>query len=309
MVPGENMKNNLICFGNDTEFCLLDKSGNYKSAIPIVPGNKENPVNLGNNHLALYDNILAECCPNYGTTKEETLQNFQDCFQKFANLVHPFKLHVQASHTFPASECQNPEALAFGCMPELNAYEKEPVDPPNCPEGNYFRSCGGHIHLGKLKGQDYPLNDYEGRWWITRLIDVFVGIPSVLLDNDPTSKDRRKLYGGAGNMRPKDYGIEYRTLSNFWLFPDLVSLIYDLCYFTVNFTQENPNHQKLWENLKNEIRTTINEHDKTKAKNLLNNNLSKFLGNELTDTIFKLSEIKERDFYSSWEIRGLDSMA
>ena len=45
-------------------------------------------------------------------------------------------------------------------------------------------------------------------------MDFFLGLPSVLYDADT---ERRKLYGKAGAMRYKPYGVEYRTLSNAWL--------------------------------------------------------------------------------------------
>ena len=49
---------------------------------------------------------------------------------------------------------------------------------------------------------------------ITRQLDYFLGIPSILLDKD---KKRRPSYGNAGSFRPKPYGLEYRVLSNFWI--------------------------------------------------------------------------------------------
>ena len=45
--------------------------------------------------------------------------------------------------------------------------------------------------------------------------DIFVGLPAVLLDQQGTERKQR-LYGKAGACRLKPYGIEYRTLSNFW---------------------------------------------------------------------------------------------
>lgn len=54
---------------------------------------------------------------------------------------------------------------------------------------------------------------------------MFLGVPSIVLDDD---KERRSLYGSAGSFRFKEYGIEYRTLSNFWLKnKDFMSWVFD----------------------------------------------------------------------------------
>ncbi len=39
-------------------------------------------------------------------------------------------------------------------------------------------------------------------------------MPAIILDKD---KVRTRNYGKPGNFRPKPYGMEYRTLSNFWI--------------------------------------------------------------------------------------------
>lgn len=79
----------------------------------------------------------------------------------------------------------------------------------NVGEANpQLRSCGGHIHVGYTNPDD---NTSE---MLIRCLDLYLGVPSILLDNDT---ERRKLYGKAGAFRFKDYGIEYRTLSNFWI--------------------------------------------------------------------------------------------
>ena len=49
------------------------------------------------------------------------------------------------------------------------------------------------------------------------LIDLIAGIPSVLIDRSGNNKKRRKIYGKAGDFRYQPHGIEYRTLSNFWI--------------------------------------------------------------------------------------------
>ena len=87
-----------------------------------------------------------------------------------------------------------------------------------------------------------------GRVWTIRMMDLFVGIPSLIIDHDPTSVKRRDLYGGAGTHRIKEkYGVEYRSLSNFWFkSPKLTRLIYKLTRFTYEFCKEK-GYEKVWE--------------------------------------------------------------
>lgn len=62
-----------------------------------------------------------------------------------------------------------------------------------------------HVHVG------YQSNNIDTSLEIVRYMDVFVGIPSLLFDNDTR---RRSLYGKAGSFRLTSYGLEYRTLSS-----------------------------------------------------------------------------------------------
>lgn len=67
----------------------------------------------------------------------------------------------------------------------------------------------GHISVG------YDKPDERTSLELVKAMDLFLGVPSVILDKDTL---RRELYGKAGAMRFKEWGVEYRTLSNFWLF-------------------------------------------------------------------------------------------
>jgi hypothetical protein len=49
------------------------------------------------------------------------------------------------------------------------------------------------------------------------ICDCLLGLPSIMLDRNPMQRERRTLYGMAGEYRKPDHGVEYRTLSNFWL--------------------------------------------------------------------------------------------
>src|SRR5690606_5853835 len=73
------------------------------------------------------------------------------------------------------------------------------------------RTCGGHIHIG------YDSPDFIVSEDIVHAMDTVLGLESINLDKDDR---RREMYGKAGCFRVKDYGVEYRTLSNFWLQSD-----------------------------------------------------------------------------------------
>src|SRR5690606_33440357 len=70
-----------------------------------------------------------------------------------------------------------------------------------------FRYAGFHIHLGYET--DSLLNTVE----LIKALDLFVGVPSVIFDEDKT--DRRKQYGKAGEFRMTTYGCEYRVLGSY----------------------------------------------------------------------------------------------
>lgn len=232
----------MISFGSDPEF-MLTKNGRYRSAINVVQGTKENRVKI-NGHEFFWDNVMAECAIKPGKNKKQVIANVGECLSLYAEMVRPFLLTTQASHMYPISELLDDGAKEVGCDPDWCAYEMAQKEAPKeAIKSSCFRSCGGHVHLGKpvliAAGCEPILAVY--------MLDLFVGIPSLWLDNDPTSAPRRKLYGQAGRYRVADpYGIEYRSLGNFWFrSPQLVGLIYDLCDFAVKCV-ENGSAFDLW---------------------------------------------------------------
>lgn len=317
-------KNVQLSFGSDPEFMLVDRDGNYKSAIGIVNGTKEKKVDLGGGHKMFYDNVLCEFNVKSGNSEDEVIGNFSDLFRRAAKALHPFTLRPQASHLFPAKECQHPDARVFGCEPEFCAYEMTQLNPPTCEVGNTFRSAGGHIHLG-YTAEAYPLlapvankdTDDEdrserdwGRVWVIRMMDLFVGLPSLFVDHDPTSAPRRKLYGKAGTHRPKEeYGVEYRATSNFWLqSPKLTSLVYRLSARTVELVAERV-HDKLWKDQSTSgaydvdlLRRTIDNSDQKAARKIMEDVVKKYLPAELYKEIFTLAEPIQYNFYREWGV-------
>lgn len=307
-------------FGSDPEL-MLEKNGYYYSAIGIVLGTKDKRL-VKNGNEFYYDNVLAECSIKPASSKEEAVENIRHALQTYASLVKPYKIVCQASQEYPQDQLRHKDALEIGCTPEHCAYTLKSYQPDdNIFHKTRLRSAGGHIHIGSKFAQAGQLNCYR----LIRMMDLFVGIPSVFLDKDPTSKTRKKLYGLAGRFRRPNHGVEYRSMGNFWLnSPKLVELIYDLVEFTVNFV-ESDSDKKLWEidevalaNDDNwnkssfnpvkchkcnaydpkELQKAITSMDETSAAKLMDIAV-KYLPPSLTKTIQKCS-VKQSDLYSEW---------
>lgn len=101
------------------------------------------------------------------------------------------------------------DSLILNCRESHNAYGREPIkrDGATYP----YRSGSGHIHLGTKLVKDVDPN------LVVKILDVIVGIPSVLIARDPGEAIRRETYGRAGEYRLPRHGLEYRVPSNFWL--------------------------------------------------------------------------------------------
>lgn len=100
----------------------------------------------------------------------------------------------------------------LGCAPSRNTYDKEATISVDLATFR-TRSAGGHIHLGLNTGGSL----FKARERLVPILDILLGNTSVLIDRDPQAAERRKTYGRAGEHRLPAHGLEYRTLSNFWL--------------------------------------------------------------------------------------------
>lgn len=305
--------------GTDPEMMLLNRNGNHVSAIQVVKHSKDDRLDLGGGNKMFYDNVLVEFNVAPAASEEELIFNLSSCFMSASKKLRGYLLKPQSSQIYSSQECSHKDAQVFGCEPEYCAYDMAQLNPPTCEPGNTFRSAGGHIHLGYPE-EAYPLlspitdedrNERDwGRIWVVRMMDLFVGLTSLLIDHDPTSAYRRKLYGKAGTHRPKeDYGVEYRPLSNFWLAsPSLVSLIFRLSQFTVDFVHERK-HTKLWKDEYTctgyditELRNTIDNSDIKNAKSMMEKIVKPLMPNKLWVEIFQKSEPQIYNFQREWGI-------
>lgn len=198
----------LLTVGADPELFLTDGK-NLIPSIGLLGGTKEepNPVEKG---AIQEDNVLAEFNIDPVTNEDMFVDHLETVMGELGKVVAPLKLKVLSSAHFSLPELVRfgPQALQFGCDPDVNAWTGEFNQAPD--PTSTMRTAGGHIHVGI----DAPEDDFRSRANVVKLMDIYLGVPSVLLDAD---NERRKMYGKAGACRFKPYGVEYRTLSNFWL--------------------------------------------------------------------------------------------
>lgn len=137
-----------------------------------------------------------------------------------------------ADHAFkPEVLSKYPQAMEIGCSPDFYAYAEEnrfQREPFSATVFGNRRFCGGHFHVQYDKDNVPP-------HVFAQFMDCVAGLPYLEWDKQG---GRRLYYGQPGLFREKDYGIEYRTLSNFWIYPnfrenyliDLVDNIYQLAH-------------------------------------------------------------------------------
>jgi hypothetical protein len=136
------------------------------------------------------------------------------------------------------------------------------------------------------------------------MLDLFLGATSVLIDHDPTSAARRILYGGAGNHRPcPKYGVEYRTLSNFWIAsPDMVALIYDLTELAMKVVDMGK-ADDIWVKLKpEELRSSINAADRATIMEKFFPLAAAEMNRTLLERVKFMFQPRTFDFYKEWKL-------
>lgn len=230
----------MFTIGTDPEFILTDGKKPV-SAIGKFPSSSSPTVKHKNKFY--YDNVMVEIQVKEARNKKEFITNIGTAIHDLANLSLPYHISNLSSCNFSEDELKHSDSRIIGCNVEYCAYELKIIPQPhNIIKTTGFRSAGGHIHLGSKSLSENGYNIIHA----VRLLDLFLGIPSLIIDTKDGSKNRRKIYGMAGSHRLTDYGLEYRSLSNFWLYsPDLCGFIYDVCEFILNFIKEKE-YLTLW---------------------------------------------------------------
>ena len=218
----------MITIGADVEM-FANRNGVFVSAIPfigdILTGTKYNPIKFSGGHTLQRDNVACEFATAVANSRMDFVGKIKTAMDE-ANRAMPSGVNLRcvSSVVFSDEELSHPEALEFGCDPDFCAWKNGAVNPRPSSKNPNLRTAGGHIHIGSP-----ILKTKKNKMRMIRMMDVYLGLWSVVKDTSPESLMRKELYGKAGAFRPTPYGVEYRSLSNFWIQNDqLVSKVWEL---------------------------------------------------------------------------------
>ncbi len=218
----------MILVGSDPEVFLRVK-GKPVSAFNVIPGTKYNPFMVKKGAIQV-DGMALEFNIEPAKTKQEFITNHIEVMQQLQRHLPPnSSIRISPIQEFSKEylEEQPKEALLLGCDPDFNAHTGK---HNQVPDGNVnFRVAAGHIHIGWRDDNVDPMNEthFQDCILVAQELDMALALPALKLDSLLALK-RRSMYGKAGSFRPKSYGLEYRTLSNFWIKnPELMGWVYD----------------------------------------------------------------------------------
>lgn len=249
-----------VLIGSDPEMFLYSESlFKYIPVCGLVGGTKEEPLPITDKgHAIQEDNVAIEFCIPPCKTVDEFVDNINFVKEYIDDtILKPKGLTSKcvASAIFDEDDLLSPQAAHFGCTPSYNAWTGETMAVER--NNPFLRTTGGHIHIG------YANPEVHTSIELIKAMDLFLGLQSVLLDDDTA---RRQMYGKAGDYRLKKYGVEYRSLSSFWLQTDeLKRWVFENTLKAINFVNiggfiGNPD----------DIQFAINNCDKEKATEILN---------------------------------------
>jgi hypothetical protein len=259
-----------MSLGTDPEVFVVDETGE------VIPAWEFAPKKGKGNGQCYWDGFQAEFTVHAGNCLAlmadslqkglaQTLQTARKQFPK-AKLSLDNVLEVSPQ---VLKACKD-EHAALGCDPSENIYGakgKAVLDGRKLP----MRFAGGHMHFGV--GRQMPKTTEA----IVKTLDAIVGVSGVSLAAGIDSAVRRQFYGLAGEYRLPAHGIEWRTLSNFWLtHPGIMHLVFDLGRECVRLGHGGLRY--LWEADEQEVQDIINGNDVQAARKLLDRNKDMLYG-------------------------------
>lgn len=258
-----------LLLGSDTEvFVLNPKTGKMSSVAGVLGADKYNKKVMAPDVRIQEDNVLLEWDINPHNNMDSFISNINKAHTISETSANDIGLQVVqniCSHVYSEEDLKtfHKDAFVFGCEPSFNALTGMMNDRPVSSKIG-LRTAGGHIHFGYDHIKEV---DQQSQQVIGVMCDYFLGLPSLMIDTDT---QRRELYGKAGEVRFKKYGVEYRTLSNFWTFnTDNIKFVWEQCQKVFKQLTDNSFMEIVSTVSPEEIQRTINQNDTKSAEQYL----------------------------------------
>lgn len=285
IIKMRNITSYTVSFGCDPEF-FFSKNGKVVGAEKILPkdgldypltggsvpsGN--GTVVLGKGGKVIIDGVQAELNPRPNTCRANLANEISLCFIGIKNTMKERGglFAVDLSRTVKVSKKEfdslSENSKKFGCAESKNVYlSKEESKITVDPTVYRGRSGAGHIHIGH-NGNTTVRSVLDNPKRLVPVLDLVVGNTCVLIDRDKGNIERRKHYGRAGEYRTPQHGIEYRTLSNFWLqsYP-LMSLVTGLARYAINIVASDNDKELLKKVEMSNVAKAINNNNALLAR-------------------------------------------
>lgn len=266
----KTLKRQQIYFGCDPEL-FFKKDGEIIGAEKVLP---QEGIEQEDEGKIIIDGVQVELNPKPSTCREVLASKISSLFNTLDNIAKENGCELSFEQTVKISEKEmdslSDKCKQFGCSPSKNAHQENATTGVKDASKFFSRSAGGHIHIGcgepDIYSETYKVFKKEPER-LVKMLDIIVGNFCVMIDRAEGNKERRKTYGRAGEYRLPPYGLEYRTLSNFWLQSyTLMSLVMSLTRLAVSIVVSDKKEYDIEEKIINavnmeEIARAINEND------------------------------------------------
>lgn len=253
--------------GADPEIFIAE-GGKFVSAHTFIPGDKLTPHKVPHGAVQV-DGMAAEFNIDPSSSADEFQFRLTKVQEALRGFIGDREFLEATSVAFDDDFLTNIPAQnkELGCNPDYNGWTLMENPPPNAAQN--MRTAGGHVHIGGMMSEDeFEWGHFVDMARLSRILDETVGVYSLLWDHDDK---RREMYGKAGAFRPKTYGMEYRSLSNMWIFnPKLVTFVYDGVVEAIKKVLD-PNYEP-----NSEVRKIIDQSDR-KAKFFSQNGKAEYI--------------------------------
>jgi len=250
---------------------VFEKNG-LRNTVPSV---NDLCVVQGTESKFIIDGVQAELNPRPNTCRANLANEISACFKTLKKELEKqgkgVSVDLSRSITLTEQELSSldKENQKLGCMPSKSVYANAGVKLAEVDGTKHLqRSAGGHIHIG-VESHNVGLKEMVAKDpdKVVQMLDLICGNTCVLIDRDEGNKERRKLYGRAGEYRLPKHGLEYRTLSNFWLESyHLMSFAFGTARLAIELVADKANNQKFIEAFLGsvnqvDVQKAINEND------------------------------------------------